>query len=153
MMNVYPDSSFVYALLRKQVTSKEAIEWMDDWNQSVPLSWLVSWEFRHSVELQGWLNFQNPALGIPIAEREAIQIRFKQALNDGIFILRSPDWPQVFMEAEVLTAKYAASHGIRQFDTLHLATAKHLGCDTFLTFDKIQAQIARAERLHVPFQS
>ena len=115
------------------------------------VSWMVSWEFRHSVALHGWLDFNNQPGGISIAEGEEMVRLFKQRLARKVFHLVPIVWEEVMQESESLTAKYTASHGLRSLDTLHLATAKHLGCDTFLTFDAVQAQVAREEHMVVPF--
>lgn len=60
------------------------------------------------------------------------------------------DAQDVYLIAERLSDKYASSHGARAMDTLHLATAIHLGAENFLTFDAKQKQIAESEGLIVP---
>ena len=62
----------------------------------------------------------------------------------------SPDWADVHRIAEELSAKHTESGGHRFADILHVATAIHLGCGRFLTFDENQKKIAEAEGMTVP---
>jgi predicted nucleic acid-binding protein len=70
-------------------------------------------------------------------------------LAAGIVEIVSADWPSVHALAERLSAQHTATLGNRSFDTLHVATALHLGARELLTFDERQAALARAEGLRV----
>lgn len=52
--------------------------------------------------------------------------------------------------AEDLSAKHTESEGHRFADILHVATAIHLGCGRFLTFDENQKKLAEAEGMTLP---
>ena|SRR5437868_6154812 len=51
--------------------------------------------------------------------------------------------------ARSLSAKHTERLGCRGFDLLHVALALELECEAFLTFDRIQGALARAEGLNV----
>ncbi len=70
-------------------------------------------------------------------------------LSTGILKLVAADWADVHGIAERLSAQYTQAEGYRALDTLHVATALHLGAEEFLTFDTNQRRLARAERLKV----
>lgn len=54
------------------------------------------------------------------------------------------------MEAERLSAQHSEKIGTRSLDIMHVAAALVLGAQTFLTFEKRQASLARAAGLKVP---
>ena len=75
-------------------------------------------------------------------------IRDLQAdLAAGLLQLIAPDWAEVHRLAEALSQKYTADEGHRLADLLHLATAKYLGSEVFLSFDDRQRRLAVAEGL------
>jgi hypothetical protein len=51
--------------------------------------------------------------------------------------------------ARSLSDKHTERLGCRGFDLLHVAVALELECETFLTADRIQGALARAEGLNV----
>lgn len=69
---------------------------------------------------------------------------------NGILEMVAPDWADVHRIAEELSAKHTESTGHRPADILHVATAIHLGCGDFLTFDANQKKLAEAEDMKVP---
>lgn len=52
--------------------------------------------------------------------------------------------------ARRLSRKHTAKNGTRSLDILQVATAMVLKADAFLTFDRVQTSLARAERLSTP---
>ena len=51
--------------------------------------------------------------------------------------------------ARGLSEKHTERLGCRGFDLVHVAVALELECETFLTADRVQGQLARAEGLRV----
>ena len=49
------------------------------------------------------------------------------------------------VRARMLSERHTERLGCRGFDVLHVALALDLNCDTFLTADRIQGDLARAE--------
>jgi predicted nucleic acid-binding protein len=77
---------------------------------------------------------------------------FKADIERGIFqILPVP--PSAWVAAEKLSRTHSAKLGTRSLDILQVAIAIVLRADTFLTFDRTQATLARAEGLQTPVQS
>jgi predicted nucleic acid-binding protein len=56
----------------------------------------------------------------------------------------------MFEHAEALAAKHTGRLGVRSLDVLHVAVALELQAEAFLTFDRRQARLARAEGLATP---
>lgn len=50
---------------------------------------------------------------------------------------------------ETLAIRHTAKHGFRTYDLLHVASALHLGCDTFWSFDEKARKLAKLEGLRV----
>lgn len=61
----------------------------------------------------------------------------------------SLNWPKVFSSAIALAQKHSRQLGTRSLDILHVAAALESSAVTFVTFDKRQADLARAEGLTV----
>jgi len=57
------------------------------------------------------------------------------------------DWTDVLRLAEKLGAAYNETIGCRSADLFHMAAAKEIGCDTFLTFGDKQTAIAEVAGL------
>lgn len=65
------------------------------------------------------------------------------------FIEAAVDLETAIGLARNLSDKHTERLGCRSFDLLHVALALELECDTFLTADRIQGALARAEGLDV----
>ena len=65
--------------------------------------------------------------------------------------LQLPDYDliHVFHRAEFLSAKYAATIGMRSLDILRVAAALGAGCREFVSFDERQRKVAAKARLAV----
>jgi predicted nucleic acid-binding protein len=70
-------------------------------------------------------------------------------LAANVFTYTNPAWPEVFLEAERLSAGHSEILGTRSLDVLHVATALVLGARDFLTFDTRQGSLARAAGLRL----
>ena len=76
----------------------------------------------------------------------------KEDIQSGILRLIGCDWPAIHSEAERLSAKYTAGTGHRSMDILHVATALTTGARDFLSFDRNQSRLARADGLAVALE-
>ena len=65
-------------------------------------------------------------------------------LANGVLVTASPPLTEVLTEAERLSALHSDTLGTRSLDILHVAAAVVLGSREFLTFDRRQANLARA---------
>ena len=82
-------------------------------------------------------------------ERDAALARIERWLKRGWLIEASSDGDDALARAQKLSAKHTERLGCRGFDLLHVALALELECETFLTADRIQGALARAEGLDV----
>lgn len=149
-MNVYPDTSFICSLYRKQHTSPQAVSYQKILSEPLPVSSFLLLEFRQSVRFQARLFEMDRSKGYSKTEGAAMLRAVQSDLADGILEMVAPDWADVHRIAEELSAKHTESGGHRLADILHVATAVHLGAAHFLTFDANQKKLAEAEGMVVP---
>ena len=116
----------------------------------LPVSVLLLLEFRQSVRFQTRLHQHNRARGFSKREGEEMLRDLQSDLHAGVLRVTPADWSEVLHTAEYLSARYTEAHGHRFADILHVATALHIGADTFLTFDANQQRLAEAEGMQVP---
>jgi hypothetical protein len=82
-------------------------------------------------------------------EKFASLSRLQQRLNRGLLVEASSDWDQAVARARLLSGKHSERIGARSLDLLHVAFALDLESELFLTTDRYQAELARAEGLRV----
>ena len=82
-------------------------------------------------------------------ERDTALARIERWLKRGWLIEAAADCDEALMRARSLSEKHTERLGCRGFDLLHVALALELECDTFLTADRTQGALARAEGLDV----
>lgn len=150
-MNPFAETSFLCSLYRSDVFSPHADLWTSTWGFALPVSSLVLFEFRQSIRLQARMAASHPTIGLSLESAQLILRQQEHDLERGILETMSVDWPSVHKRAEALSERHTWTKGIRFADLLHVATALHLASDVFLTFDTLQAQLAREEGLKIPF--
>jgi predicted nucleic acid-binding protein len=149
-MSDFPDTSFLCALYRDQHNSPLADRWMQARVASLPVSTLLLLEFRQSTRFQMRLFARDRSKGFSKIEGAAMLRALQSDLAAGVLEITAPDWADVHRIAEELSSKHTESGGHRLADILHVATALHLGAETFLTFDSNQKRLAETEGLTVP---
>jgi predicted nucleic acid-binding protein len=82
-------------------------------------------------------------------ERDAALARIERWLKRGWLIDATADCDEVLPRARSLSEMHTERLGCRSFDVLHVALALELECEAFLTSDRIQGALARAEGLNV----
>lgn len=149
-MTAYPDTSFLCALYRPQSNSRRAAGHAAAMTEPLHVASPLLYEFRQSTRWQSWLHSKDSTKGFPQAEAQAMLAKLQGNIASGVLVVVPVDWADCVSIAERLSAQYTWTDGCRGFDVLHLATALHLGCTEFLTFDARQKQLAEAEGLSVP---
>jgi predicted nucleic acid-binding protein len=102
----------------------------------------------------GEMEFTN-AIGLQVfrkqwTRREAEEIYSHFLQHQAAAILRSEPFPaEAWERALVLSRRHSAKLGTRSLDVLHVAVALVFRPDAFLTFDRRQRQLAKAEGLRV----
>jgi predicted nucleic acid-binding protein len=82
-------------------------------------------------------------------ERDVALTRIDHWLKRGWLADVSTDSDEAFLHARKLSEKHTERLGCRGFDLLHVAMALELESEAFLTSDRIQGALARAEGLNV----
>jgi predicted nucleic acid-binding protein len=82
-------------------------------------------------------------------ERDATLARIERWLKRGWLMEAAGDCDEALFHARMLSEKHTERLGCRGFDLLHVALALDLECDVFLTSDRVQGAVARAEGLRV----
>jgi predicted nucleic acid-binding protein len=82
-------------------------------------------------------------------ERDRSLALLQKYISRRAFVEISHDMDAVIDLARGLSARHTERLGCRGFDLLHIALALELECETFLTSDRVQAAVARAEGLAV----
>lgn len=149
-MRCFPDTSFLCALYRTQVSSPRADEFMGGLSGALSVSSLLLLEFRQSVRLQIRLHLNDRSKGFSQTEGQQMLNDLQIDLNVGLLSTIPVDWSAVHQRAEALSSAHTMGAGHRLADILHVATALQLGAVEFLTFDVNQKKLAEAEGLVVP---
>jgi predicted nucleic acid-binding protein len=144
-MNVYPDTTFFVALRFYDDTHHEtATQYFQDHASDAFL-----WSPWHRVEvsnaLRQFARGDQPALTAGDARR--IIHRLETDVRVGYFLHMEADWRDVLRTAYEISTEHGFSFACRAADLLHVAYAKELAADCFLTFDEDQFLLAEAAGL------
>ncbi len=149
-MNVYPDTSFLCSLYRKQEHTPDALSFRDELDTPLPYTRLLEFEFLQSIELQVWLHASDRTRGYSRRAADLMIADWESDVAAGLNVLVPADSDLVLDLARNLSRQRAAAGGHRTLDILHVATAVHLQAGTFLTFDARQKALAEHLGLKVP---
>ena len=140
-----PDTSFLFALYGYDSHTTAATAWMREQSQPLKISSLNDFEFRNSLRFA-----ESRRMIAPGASTNYLTF-FENSIRVGRLILTNCNLSDVIAEAKVLSKRHTLRNSHRSFSILHVAAAKILEADHFLTFDPNQKQLAEAEGLMVPF--
>jgi len=152
-VRTYADTSFLVKLLKNEPGSESAVA--EYRRLGLPRLFYVP---LHALELENAArqkafherrSLPSGARGQVARERAAVLSRLGQMLKRNQFSEVAADWEDAIRLARALSARHTDSTGARSLDLLHVAFALDLECELFLTTDKCQGQIARAEGLRV----
>ena len=146
-MNVYPDTTFFIALRFFNDTHHErATEFFETHSEDTLL-----WSPWHRIEvanaLRQFAHGRPPVL--KIAEARRIIHRIETDVRVGYFLHMEADWRDVLRTAYAISAEHAFNLPCRSADLLHVAYAKELAADSFISFDDEQTELASAAGLSV----
>lgn len=86
---------------------------------------------------------------LALAEGRRILRHIEDDLDDGTLRHTPFEWTQSLRRAEAVADRLAWMKPCRSLDLWHVAAALELGAEIFVTFDKDQLALARAEGLRV----
>lgn len=152
-MRVYADTSFLVRLITAEPGTEAA---MADYHRlGRPAMFYLP---LHSLEVGNAVRQRAFHLrrAAPSSQRAAIRREVETALgllskfiSRRVLLECSADMDSAIEKAGALSAKHTEQLGCRGFDLLHVALALDLECEAFLTADRIQGALARAEGLDV----
>jgi predicted nucleic acid-binding protein len=123
--------------------SAKAVAFVAHPSASILISALVVLEAVNAMGLRVFRKERTPK-----QVRESIEAFDADIAAEVFVFLPSP--PSSWEAAQRLSRKHTAELGCRSLDILQVATALVLKAEAFLTFDRVQASLARAEGLATP---
>jgi predicted nucleic acid-binding protein len=142
-VTAYADTGFLCSLYAPDAHSGRAIGRMRRQALPLPFTWLHQLELRNAFRLRVFRR------EITVEQRDGSLNALLADLAGGVLAMVSPSLVELMTEAERLSALHSEKLGTRSLDVLHVAAALVLGHQTFLTFDRRQAALARAVRMTV----
>ena len=143
MRLAYFDSAVILKIYVPEVDSVAAVKLVQQERYPLILTSLHELEIKNAVRLKhgrGELSSDQLARVLGRFESDIEQLR----------LLRRPvDWPEVFAQAEYLSAAQASECLTRSLDILHVACALAVGADRFYSFDRRQRTLAARTGLRV----
>jgi len=150
-MRAYADTSFLVKLLTEEPGTAAAVaDYRRLGRPSIFFLPLHSLEVANAIRQRAFhqrRSSPSSARGAIKREREAALALLKKFISRGAFVESSVDMDGAIEVACALSEKHTERLGCRGFDLLHVALALELECEAFLTADRGQGDLARAEGL------
>jgi len=152
-MRVYADTSFLVKLLTQEPGTKATVaEYRRLGRPPVVFLPLHHLEVANAIHQRAFHQRHT----MPASQRSAVKRErdtslalLQKFISRRAFIEVALDMDLAIESARSLSVKHTERLGCRGFDLLHVALALELACETFLTSDRIQGALARAEGLQV----
>jgi predicted nucleic acid-binding protein len=142
-LSSYLDASLLTSLYAPDAHSVAAREYLLQAAGPFPLTPFGEAELTNAIELRVFRR------EITAAQAQAALARLAAHIADAVFHA-APVPAAVYDVARQLSRRHTATLGTRTLDILHVAAALVLHADSFYTFDRAQAQLARAAGLATP---
>jgi len=142
-MIVTADTSFLVSLYAGDVNSPAARSWMATHATAVILTPPLRFETENALRLACFRRKITPG------ELHHALSDIASDLAAGILTQREIPAPRLWRECQKISAAQTLVLGARAFDILHVAAARLVKADTFLSFDKRQIALANALGLTV----
>jgi predicted nucleic acid-binding protein len=140
-VTIYPDSSFYVALRYGEDTHHIAATQYFEAHQDESLLW-SPW---HRVEVANTIRQLARGTRPSIPEGDARQMihRLENDVRLGYFLHMEADWRDVLRGAYEISSAHGFSLFCRSADLLHIAYARELAAERFVTFDRDQLELAQ----------
>lgn len=135
-MTAYADTGCICSLHALDAHSERMVAWLKRYRRPLPFTGLHRLEFRNALRLRVFRKEITPQ------QRELSIQAMLSDLAANVFGHSEPEWHEVFLEAERLSAGHSEFLGTRSLDILHVASALVLGVEQFVTFDTRQGSLA-----------
>ncbi len=151
-MRIYADTNFFTNSMLELPFSRDAGRMMKNLRESdtvLPVPLLLKLEVTSALQR---LVFESRTGSQPLRITPEMALLAEAAFLsqvEGGFLMRDCTIPGAALSAQFsdLVHRHTAKHGFRTYDTLHVASALLLGCDTFWTFDIRTKKLAALEGL------
>jgi predicted nucleic acid-binding protein len=138
------DTSFLFSIYGNDIHTEKALAFRDHQAAVVFLSPLNGYELLNALRLAGFRRLLS-------AEEVRTRItRFEKDVAGGQWGDLPCNLADVLRESARLSKERTLEGGHRSFDILHVAAARVMGAQDFLTFDANQRRLAESEGLKVP---
>ena len=150
-MTLYADANLLIRLyldlgakdIRQKLFSEEGLRAMP-----LPVTELLECEVTNGIERMVFEARHGGQLRVTPEAAAAAQALFHEDLEAGAVIKRTHiglyETKPIFTG---LALRHTGKHGFRTYDLMHVASALHLGCARFLSFDKNAVMLAQMEGL------
>jgi predicted nucleic acid-binding protein len=142
-MTPYFDTGVLVKAYVPEANSSDADALIRRMTPPIPLTHL------HELEIRNALRLKRNRKEITEPELKAALKHLQSDIDSGFFERPIYHLPDVFREAEALSAKYSVTTGARSLDILHVAAALAIGAQEFVSFDKRQRAMASKAGLQV----
>jgi len=139
-MVVCADTSFLFSLFGNDVHSQRALDWIQANPRPLSISALTEFELANAFR------FAESCQRLPAGQAAKYWAFYVADRGSGRVRVEVCNLADILR----LSSIHTLTGGHRSFDILHIAAAKKLGAQQFLTFDASQRLLARAEGLPVP---
>lgn len=140
---IFTDASFLVSYFAGAEHAAEAKAWWRKTNAVLTASRLVLFEAENSMRslpLSGKIN--------RASARWAIE-QMKRFMAEGFIEVRELPVKRLYPAARRLSLHHGEHRSFGAMDIIHVATAKELGANQFLSFDGRQRELAEAEGMEV----
>lgn len=142
-MSHYPDSSFLVSCYVADPNTPQAKSYLSKMSAPLIFTALHVLEVRNAFQLGVFRRL------FTSADALAARANLDQDLRSGRLIKATVKWPIAFRVAARLSERYSITTGTRSLDILHVATAKTMRAERFVSFDGRQRSLAAAAGLIV----
>jgi len=144
-MVVCCDTSFLFALYGNDAHTAKACHHVVAESPVITLTPWNRYEFENALRLAEFRKL------IPSGGAADLQKDFEEDLEAGRLTAPPCHLAEILARARSISSLQTIRGGHRAFDILHLAGALEFGADTFLTFDRNQAGLAKSLGMKMPF--
>jgi predicted nucleic acid-binding protein len=138
------DTSILFSLYANDAHTSRLLAWLAAHPAAITVTPLAEFELHNA------LRFAEFRGALAAGDAVTFWRQFEEDRESGRIVRRVCNLATVLDEATRLSAAHTISHGHRSFDILHVAAARVMDAEQFLTFDANQQQLAAAEGLALP---
>ena len=146
---IYADTSFLVAMRVRRDTQHRAA--LDFYEANQDDTWL--WSPWHRVEvfnsIRQLVKHPDKSRRLLLAEAKALIHRLETDVRLGYFTHMEPDWRDVLRTANEISIASGFEIPCRAADLVHVAYAKELAAESFVSFDDDQLALASTSGLRV----